>query len=92
MTNTTVPQWEERFDEYVKHTDSDKSFFPFAGDHYDFSDENCKKFIRQAIQEERQRIVEMIESTQGGFMIEGPFSNYKQGFFKEDIINLIHKE
>lgn len=54
--------------------------------------EEVKSFIDQiidlAIAERDKEIVEMIEKTQGSY-VEDPFGNNKQGFFKEEIINLI---
>lgn len=54
-----------------------RKYYPFIDQIIDF-----------AIKEERGRIVEMIKKTQGSY-VEDPFGNNKQGFFKEDIINLI---
>ena len=42
-------EWEKRFSEAEHSKDEYVSFFPFGGDDYDFSDENCKNFIRREI-------------------------------------------
>jgi hypothetical protein len=40
---------EERFRKLVKSDDDSVSFFPYGGDSYDFSEENCIKFLRQEV-------------------------------------------
>ncbi len=43
-------RWEEEFNRRVNLLDdSEVGFFPFGGDSYDFSEENCKKFIRELL-------------------------------------------
>lgn len=92
MTNTTVPQWEERKKRFLEK---------FGQFHYpgisspSFSEMNIINFmeleIKQAIQEDRQRIVEMIEKYKSEVKYpEG--ADYIAVVAMTDIINLINKE
>jgi len=58
-----MKNWEKRFDELEEDTcgNSDKVFFPFGGDTYDFSSDNCKKFIRNLLLMQRKKIIKDLE-------------------------------
>ena len=58
--NTYIQDKLDELKKVYKCDDNDKSFFPFGGDDYDFSLENCEKFLKQSLTDYHNHIVEKL--------------------------------
>lgn len=78
MTNTNVPQWEKRIEQLSGSVINSNPVY--------ITTINAKEITRQAIQEERQRIVYEIKNKYNSHV------DHVEWSVINSIINLIHKE
>ena len=58
-----MEEWEVEFRKLVLSLDDNVSFFPYGGDSYDFSEENCIKFIRNLIDKSKKEMKDKVLET-----------------------------